>query len=75
MRYEPLGNYVSLTQGLAVNKGNVHLFSDVKSDDFPHPLLRIVDMDSGTYSKYVSKNVSPSVIGAFQVLCKQKKLI
>lgn len=68
MRYEPLGNYVSLTQGLAVNKGNVHLFSDVKSDDFPHPLLRIVDMDSGTYSKYVSKNVSPSVIANEQTI-------
>lgn len=68
MRYEPLGNYVSLTQGLAVNKGNVHLFSDAKSDDFPHPLLRIVDMDSGTYSKYVSKNVSPSVIANEQTI-------
>ena len=39
-----LKNYVSLTQGLAINEGSAHLVSSSKSDDFSLPLLRIADM-------------------------------
>ncbi len=65
MEYRPLADFVELSQGLAVNKGTAHLFSDIKNCEFPYPLLRIVDFEKGIhdfYSKYVSKDVSPSVI-------------
>lgn len=65
MRYEKLGNFVKLRQGLAVNKGNAYLFNDKKNDDFCYPLLRIVDLEKNNhceYSRYVSKEVSKSVI-------------
>ncbi len=65
MEYKSLGELVKLSQGLAVNKGNSYLFSDSKSDDYPYPLLRIVDFGNNerdNFSKYVSKEVSPSVI-------------
>ena len=65
MEYRPLADFVELSQGLAVNKGTAHLFSDIKNCEFPYPLLRIVDFEAGihdNYSKYVSKNISPSVI-------------
>lgn len=65
MKYEPVGNYVELSQGLAVNKGTASLFSGYKSEDFPYPLLRIIDFENEekkNYSKYVSKDVSPSML-------------
>lgn len=65
MIYEPLEKFVRLSQGLAVNKGTSYLFSDYKTDEFIYPLLRIVDLESGnhsTFSKYVSKDVSKSVV-------------
>lgn len=65
MIYEPLGKFVRLSQGLAVNKGTSYLFSNYKTDEFIYPLLRIVDLESGnhsTFSKYVSKDVSKSVV-------------
>lgn len=65
MEYRPLADFVELSQGLAVNKGTAHLFSDIKNCEFPYPLLRIVDFEAGihdNYTKYVSKDISPSVI-------------
>ena len=65
MRYEPLGKFVELTQGLAVNKGTADLFSDDMDEEFVYPLLRIVDFENGKkdhFSKYVSKKVSKNVI-------------
>lgn len=65
MIYEPLGNFVTLSQGLAVNKGTTHLFSDSKTDEFVYPLLRIVDLEKGNhtnFSKYVTKDIQKSVV-------------
>ncbi len=65
MKFEPIGKYVSLSQGMVVNKGTAHLFSDIKDDKHSHPLLRIVDFESGNhanYSKYVSNEVPAKVI-------------
>ena len=57
-----LKNYVSLTQGLAINEGSAHLVSSSKSDDFSLPLLRIADMMENKYEKYISKEVQRNVI-------------
>ena len=65
MEYRPLADFVELSQGLAVNKGTAHLFSDKKCNEFPYPLLRIIDFENGihdNYSKYVSRDVASSVI-------------
>lgn len=65
MIYEPLGKFVTLSQGLAVNKGTAHLFSDLKTDEFIYPLLRIVDLEKGNhtdFSKYVTKDIQKSVV-------------
>lgn len=65
MRYEPLGKYVSLSQGLVVNKSTEHLFADKQDDVFMYPLLRIVDFESNRhsgFSKYVTKSISDKVI-------------
>lgn len=65
MNYRQLGDFVELSQGLAVNKGTAHLFSDVKTPEYPYPLLRIVDFgndEHDNYSKYVSKDISKSMI-------------
>ena len=65
MEYRPLADFVELSQGLAVNKGTAHFFSDIKNCEFPYPLLRIVDFEAGihdNYSKYVSRDISPTVI-------------
>lgn len=60
MKIEKLEKYVSLTQGLVVNKSTTSLFSNSMDEDHPYPLLRIVDFEKGnhtSYSKYVSKSV------------------
>ena len=62
MEYRQLGQYVSLNQGLAINAGTAHLVSKTKNDEFVYPLLRIADMVSGEYEKYISCKVNPSVI-------------
>ena len=62
MEYRKLGQYVSLNQGLAINAGTAHLVSKTKNDEFVYPLLRIADMVSGEYEKYISCKVNPSVI-------------
>ena len=65
MRYETLGNFVSLSQGLVVNKSTESLFSDKKDDEFVYPLLRITDFENGNQnnpSKYVSRNVPQKVV-------------
>lgn len=65
MMYEPLGKFVTLSQGLAVNKGTAHLFSNTKTEEFVYPLLRIVDLEKGnhtSFSKYVTRNIQKTVI-------------
>ena len=65
MKYAPLSEYVSLSQGLVVNKSTEHLFSDIQNEEFALPLLRIVDFENGNhanYSRYVSKNAPDKVI-------------
>lgn len=58
---QKLGNYVSLRQGLAINTATAHLIRDKYSDLFCLPLLRIADMMSNSYSKYISRDVQQSV--------------
>ena len=65
MRLEPLDKYVSLSQGLVVNKSTEDLFSDKCDEEHPYPLLRIIDFENGNhanYSRYVSKQVPEKVI-------------
>ena len=62
MKYKPLSNYVKLSQGLAINRQTEHLVSNQKNEQFTYPLLRIADMMSKKYSKYISKDVNKSVI-------------
>ena len=57
-----LKDYVSLTQGLAINEGSSHLVSSTKSEDFSLPLLRIADMMENRYEKYISNKVQRNVI-------------
>lgn len=58
----PLSDFVSLSQGLAINKGTAHLVSEEKKSGFSYPLLRIADMMDNSFSKYISDEVNPSVI-------------
>ena len=62
MVIKPIGNYVTLSQGLAINKGSAHLVSDTKKGKFILPLLRIADMMGNKYSKYISTDVTQNVI-------------
>lgn len=62
MKYDTLDKYVKLSQGLAINKASESLVSNFKSDIFSYPLLRIADMMSNEYSKFISKNVNNSVV-------------
>lgn len=57
-----IGDFVSLRQGLAINKSTAHLVSDTRTENFIYPLLRIADMLDGSFHKYISKNAQPSVI-------------
>lgn len=59
---QELKNYVSLTQGLAINEGTAHLVSENKNGEFCLPLLRIADMLDNKYEKFISKNVQKNVI-------------
>lgn len=62
MKFDRIGNYITLSQGLAINSGSSHLVSDIKSDEFSLPLLRIADMMENSFSRYISVNVNPNVI-------------
>lgn len=62
MVIKPIGDYVTLSQGLAINKGSAHLVSDTKKGKFILPLLRIADMMGNKYSKYISTDVTQNVI-------------
>lgn len=62
MKYRPLGDFVKLSQGLAINSGTKHFVSEKKDEEFIYPLLRIADMMENTFAKYISKNVNPTVI-------------
>ncbi len=64
MQLKSFRDYVELKQGLAINKGTDYLISNVKDSEFNIPLLRIADMVSGTFSRYVSKKVNPNVIAS-----------
>ena len=60
-----LKDYVSLTQGLAINEGSAHLVSSIKNDEFSLPLLRITDMMENKYEKYISNKVQRNVVANF----------
>lgn len=62
MKLRCLGDFVELRQGLAINKGSAHLVSDIQDITYCYPLLRIADMMDSNFSKFVSKDVSSSVI-------------
>ena len=62
MKYRPLGDFVKLSQGLAINSGTKHFVSEKKDEEFIYPLLRIADMMENTFTKYISTNVNPTVI-------------
>ena len=62
MKLRCLGDFVELRQGLAINKGSAHLVSDIQDISYCYPLLRIADMMDSNFSKFVSKDVSSSVI-------------
>ena len=62
MEYKRLGNFVNLRQGLAINAGTAYLVSSEQDKKYIYPLLRIADMEKGIYSKFISNEVSPSVI-------------
>ena len=62
MIYKKLGDFVTLNQGLAINSGTKHLVKEEKDEEFVYPLLRIADMMENNFTKYISKNVNPSVI-------------
>ena len=62
MKLRYLGDFVELRQGLAINKGSAHLVSDIQDISYCYPLLRIADMMDSNFSKFVSKDVSSSVI-------------
>lgn len=62
MIYKELGDFVTLSQGLAINSGTKHLVNEEKNEEFVYPLLRIADMMENTFTKYISKDVNPSVI-------------
>lgn len=62
LEMKKIGDFVSLRQGLAINKGTAHLVSDNKTENYIYPLLRIADMLDGSFHKYISRNVQPSVI-------------
>ena len=62
MQLKSFRDYVDLKQGLAINKGTDYLVSNKKENEFKIPLLRIADLISGTFSKFVSEEVNPNVI-------------
>lgn len=62
MIYDNIGKYVSLSQGLAINSASAHLVSDVKNEVYSYKLLKIADMMSNKYTKYISKEVNKNVI-------------
>lgn len=66
MKLRCLGDFVELRQGLAINKGSVHLVSDIQDITYCYPLLRIADMMDSNFSKFVSKDVNSSVIANLQ---------
>lgn len=62
MIYKTLGDFVTLSQGLAINSETKHLVNKEKNEEFIYPLLRIADMMENHFTKYISKDVNPSVI-------------
>lgn len=62
MKLRCLGDFVELRQGLAINKGSAHLVSNIQDIIYCYPLLRIADMMDSNFSKFVSKDVTSSVI-------------
>ena len=59
----PLSDFVSLSQGLAINKGTAHLVSEEKKSGFSYPLLRIADMMDNSFSKYISDELNKIGLG------------
>ena len=50
----PLGEVVTLSQGLAINANTKHVLSDAG-----YPLLRITDLISGSFSQFVQTDLAP----------------
>lgn len=64
MIYKPLGQFVRLSQGLAINKSTNHLVSANENEEFCYPLLRIADMMENRFTKFISKEVNPTVVAS-----------
>ncbi len=62
MKLEEVGLFVSLNQGLAINKTTEHLISNKKQDKFVLPLLRIADMLENKFTKFISTDVNKNVV-------------
>ncbi|HQC54429.1 MAG TPA: restriction endonuclease subunit S [Clostridia bacterium] len=62
MELKPIGKYVSLSQGLAINKDSAHLVSNSSHGKFKLPLLRIADMLENKFKRYVSTDVNSTVV-------------
>ncbi len=62
MNLKNIGEFVSLNQGLAINKASEHLISNRKQGMFILPLLRIADMLENNFTKFVSTDVNKNVI-------------
>ena len=52
--FVPLGEVVTLSQGLAINAKTKHVLSDIG-----YPLLRITDLISGSFSQFVQTDLAP----------------
>ena len=64
MNFKEIGLFVSLSQGLAINKASEHLISNTKHDKFILPLLRIADMIENKFEKFISTDVNKNVIAS-----------
>lgn len=62
MKIREIGDFVSLRQGLAINKATEYLISDANYGKFILPLLRIADMIENKFAKFVSTDVNSNVI-------------
>lgn len=62
MKIREIGDFVSLRQGLAINKATEYLISDTNCGKFTLPLLRIADMIENKFTKFVSTDVNSNVI-------------
>ena len=60
--FKRIGDYVSLSQGLAINKQSEHLVSKTQSGKYIHKLLKIASMQSEIYDMFISNEVNQNTI-------------